>query len=166
MAEKDNVAKRKVRHVGIFDFKETYRFAYDWLTGEGYDVLEKNYTEKITARGKEIEIEWTCYRKISDYFRFVIKANWRILGMNDVEVEEEGKKVKMQKGDITINFTAILEKDYESRWEGNALYKFLRGLYERYIIKSRIEAYEEKIFGELDELIAQMRAYLALTIKK
>ena len=165
MAEKDNVAKRKVRHVGIFDFKEAYRFAYDWLIHEEYDLMEKNYTEKLVQRGKEIEIVWEARRKISDYFRFVIKASWRILGMTDVEVEEEGKKVKMQQGDLTINFTGILEKDYESRWEGSAFFKFLRGLYDKYIIRGRIEAYEQKLFFEVDEMIAQMRAYLALSIK-
>ncbi len=164
MAEKDVVVKRKLRHKGIFDFKETYNFGYSWLTDNDYDLTEKNYTEKVTDRGKEVVIEWEALRKISDYFRFQIKANWRVLGMNDIEVEEEGKKVGMQKGDVTIRFSGILIKDYENRWEGNPFFKFLRGLYERYIIRSRIEKYEDKLFGEVDELIAEMRAFLALKI--
>jgi hypothetical protein len=165
MSEQDVLAKRKVRHKGVFDFAETYRFCYDWFMDNGYFLTEKNYTEKVAQRGKEVEIQWEAFRKISDYFKFVIKASWRILGLTDVEVEEDGKKVKMNQGDLTINFTAVIEKDYENRWESNSFTKFMRGVYDKYIIKGRIDQYEEKLFLELDELIAQMRSYLALTIK-
>jgi len=167
MVEKDTVTPggRKVRHVGIFDFKETYRTAYSWFVDNGYDLIEQNYTEKITAKGKEIEILWVAYKKVSDYFRFNIKTGWRILGMNDVEVEQDGKKIKLDKGDIEIKFNGTLEKDYEGRWEDTAFLKFLRGVYDKYIVRARISDYEGKLFGEVDEVLGQMRAFLALTVK-
>lgn len=162
MVEKDPVFKGKVRQKGIFDFKELYRFCYTWLVDQGYDVTEKKYAEKVTATGKEIEIEWVGERKISDYFRFSLKIHWRILGMTTVEVDREGKKVSMDKGDIEISVAGVLEKDYEHRWEKNAFTKFLRGLYDHYVIKSRIEAYEGKLFSEADEFIAQVKSFLAI----
>ena len=165
MVEKDPVAKRKIKYGGIFDFKETYRFAYMWFVDNGYDLIEKSYTEKIGGRGKEIEIEWAASKKISDYFKFAITAKWRILGLNDAEVEDNGKKVKMNSGDVEIAFTCTLEKDYEARWENNPFFKFLRDVYNRYIIRARIEAYETKLFFELDELNNQIKSYLALTAR-
>jgi len=162
MVEKDQVYSQKVKHTGIWDFKETYRYLYDWLIDNDYLVTERSYNEKITPTGKEIEIAWEAKRKISDYFRFVLKLHWRILGMTDVEVKKGDAKVKMNKGYIEIKFTAVLEKDYEHRWENSSILKFLRGVYDRYIIRGRIEDYETKLFSEVDELIAQTKSWLAL----
>lgn len=162
MVEKDAVFSGKIRHVGIFNFKEFYRFCYVWFIDKEYWITEKNYTEKITQTGKEIEIEWNCLRKISDYFRFYINIKWRIVGMKDVEVEQNGKKIIMNKGDVEIRLSSILEKDYEHRWENNAFYKFLRTMYDRYLIRSRIEQYENKIYEEADEFLAQAKAFIAL----
>lgn len=107
---------------------------------------------------------WEATRKISDYFRFNLKIDWRIIGMQSVDVEDKntGKKVGMNKGNPEIKITAVLEKDYEGRWEGHTFYKFLRGVYDRYIIRTRIEQYEIKIFQEADELLAQVKSFLAL----
>lgn len=166
MVEKDNVIPaQKVRHKGLFDFAEAYRFCYTWFLDNGYDLVEKNYTEKITAKGKEIEIEWFALRKISDYFRFTIKTNWRVLGMTDAEVEENGKKIKINSGDIEVKFTIVLEKDYEAKWEGSAFLKFLRGVYDKYIIRARIDQYEGKLVGEVNELISQMKSFFALSVR-
>lgn len=162
MAEKDQIFSGKTKYTGIWDFKETYRFVYDWFIDKGYKLVEKGYSEKIKPDGKEIEIKWEAKRKISDYFRFMIKADWRILGMTSVEVQKGGAKVKMNKGYIEIKFSAILVKDYEHRWENNAFIKFLRGAYDRYIIKSRISDYEDRLLAEVDEVIAQTKSFLTI----
>jgi hypothetical protein len=167
MVELDQLFKSKVRHVGIFDFKETYRILYEWLIDQGYDINEKVYKEVIGAgNAKEIEIEWDATRKVSDYFRFQIKVNLHIFAMTSVEVEIDGVKQKMNKGDFNLEAKCILQKDYEERWTNNPFYKFLRGLYDRYIIPARIEQYEGKLIGENDEFLAQAKAFLALTGKR
>jgi len=162
MSEKDQIFAEKMKYTGIWNFGEVYRFIYDWFVDRGYKVVEKGYTEKIKADGKELEIRWEAKKKISDYFRFVIKANWLILGMTEIEAQKEGAKVKMNKGYIEIKFTAILEKDYEHRWENTAFIKFLRGVYDRYIIRGRIDSYEDKLLEETDEVIAQAKSLLAI----
>ncbi len=162
MVEKDKVFEGKVKQSGVFDFKEFYNFCYNWLVDQGYLVIEKTYSEKIGASGKDVEIKWNATRKVSDYFRFVLNVDWRILGMTRVEVEKDGIKNKMDKGAPEIKVTAILEKDYEHRWENNPISKFLRGIYDRYIIRARIDQYEGKIFAEADEFIAQMKSFLAI----
>jgi len=166
MVEKDIVFSGKIKHFGIFDYKEFYNFTYKWLTDEGYWVTENTYTEKVNPKGKEVEIEWTALKKISDYFRFRLDIHWRILGMTSVEVEENGVKLKLNKGQPEISVKATLEKDYEGRWENNNFMKFLRGLYEKFIIRGRIEEYEDKIFSEADEFLAQVKAFLALEGKR
>ena len=162
MSEKDLICEGKVKHEGIFDLKEVYRFVYAWLTDFEYFIEEKGYIEKSKPEGKEVEIHWIARRKISDYFRFVLKLDWLILGMTTVEIIKDNIKVKANKGSIEIKVKAVLEKDYENKWESTSFLKFLRGIYDRYIIKGRIENYEDKISEELDELVAQTKAFLAL----
>jgi len=167
MVELDKfLPQQKLRHVGIFDFKEVYRICYEWFINEGYDVAEKSYVEKVGQKGKEIEIVWVAVRKVSDYFRFQIKSTWHILGLNDIEVEENGRKIKMNQGDLEIRFDVILEKDYESRWEDNALLKFLRGVYDKHIIQARIDKYETKLVEEVNEVITQVKSFLALSMTR
>ena len=164
MAEKDNILSAKVKHTGVFDFKETYKVLYNWLIDENYDMNEKTYKEVVGAGGaKELEIEWEALRKVSDYFRFQLKVSWHIIGMTSVEVEIDGVKQKMNKGQFELGVKAILIKDYENKWEDRALWKFLRSIYDKYIIKERQDQFEGKLIGEMDNFLAEAKAYLALT---
>ena len=162
MSEKDTIFKGKIKNTGVFDFKDFYSFAYDWLRDEGYDVYEKKYSEKVSGDSKQLEIEWDADREVSDYFKFRINMYWLIMGMKSVEVQKEGQKIKMESGTVEIKFKSILVKDYEDRWENHPFWKFLRGIYERYIIKSRIEEYQIKVLEETEELISQCKAFLAM----
>lgn len=166
MAEKDTVFSSKLKQTGIFNFKDFYEFTYDWLTDENYTVIEKKYTEKISGDAKDIEIKWESIKQVSDYFQFVIKMHWRILGMKTVEAQKGDKKVKSNTGLLEIKFAGVLVKDYENRWETNAFMKFLRGIYDKYIIRGRIEDYEGKVYSEIQELINQCKAFLVLESKR
>jgi len=166
MAEKDKVLSEKVKHSGIFSFSELYEYLYDWFSDESYKVREKKYTEKILGDSKTVEIEWECERKISDYFKFQIKLTWLITGLKKVEVKKEDQKVTMNSGTVEIKYSAMIIKDYESRWENQPFWKFLRGVYDRYIIRTRIDYYEDRVIDDLREIVAQTKAFLALESRK
>lgn len=123
--EKDSLIKSKVRHVGVFNFKDLYTVLYEWLVDESYDMNEKAYKETIgPGGGKDIEIEWDAVKKVSDYFKFNINVKWKVIGMTSVEVEIDGVKQKMNKGDLTLEIKTTLLKDYESRWESKPFWPF------------------------------------------
>lgn len=166
MSELDPVYEGKLVHSGIFSFKDLYQFIYEFFSSYQYAVVEKKYSEKIKAEGKDIEVEWLCLRKISDYFRFRIKVSMRVVGLVQVEAMKEGVKVKRDKAEIEIKFASHLEKDYESKWEQNPVTKFFRGIYDKFIIKTTIEGYEDTLAAEVEEAIAQLKAFLALEGKR
>ncbi len=165
MAEYDLIYETKLKYTGLFEFKELYKFVHDWFSSYNYIVIEKKYEEKISGEGKDLEIEWMCLRKISDYFRFQVDIRFRITNMSTVEIQKGNMKAKMNKALVEVIVKGILQKDYEHRWERSPIAKFLRGVYDRYIIRSRIEDYEDKIALEVDESVAQMKAFLALEAK-
>ena len=167
MAEKDSLFNSKIRHVGIFDFKDTYRITYEWLIQEGYNIEETNYKEIIgTGGAKEVDIYWDAKKKMSDYFQFHINIRFHPIGMSSVEVDIDGVKQKMNKGDLTIEFKSVLLKDYDTNWEEGNFTKTLRSWYDKYLQQERITYLEGKVMTEMQELIEYLKAYLTLTGRK
>lgn len=167
VGEKEKIFESKVKYTGLFRFSEFYKFAYEWLDGEWQiKVIEDQYVEKIKGAQKDIEFKWTGKKDISDYFRAEIKISFRIIGMEEVEVTQGDLKEKMNKGAVEAKIASSLIRDYQGKFEENAFKKFLRGIYEKWVISSRILEYKEKIINDSDEFLAQLKAYLDLTGKK
>lgn len=167
MAEKEQIFSSKMRSVGFFVFSEFYKFCYMWLNEEkNFDLAESVYKEKIKGDAKEIEIEWKGSSKVTDYFKFEIKVDFRILGLTDVEIVKDGHKIKMNKGDAEIKIKGTLVRDYDGKFEKSSFQKFLRSVYEKWIIPSRIDEYGEKLIGICDEFLGQAKAFLDLTGKR
>ena len=167
MAEKDKLFSSKVKYGGIVNFEEFYVFCYDWLKDEtGLDISEKKYSEKIAGDAKNLEIEWEGTRKLTDYFAFEMTASFRVLGLTNVEVTRDGKKIKANKGTIELTVKGNLVRDYQGKFEHNWLQKFLRGIYEKFVIHSRVEQFQEKIISDCDEFLSQAKSYLDLIGKR
>ena len=165
MSEKDAIFKGKIKTRGLYDFKDFYEFLYDYLMDENYDVFERKYVEKVSGDSKDVEIKWECMKEISDYFRFEIVFDWLILGMKKVKIKREDREITMDTGLLEVKFKALLVKDYENRWENHPFWKFLRGIYDRYIIRTRIEQYQERLLEEVNEAIAEAKSLLAIETK-
>lgn len=162
MVEKDKVAGGKLVHSGLFNLKELYIFFKSWLEDQKYDLSEKKYSEKIKAEGKEIEIQWTALREVNDYF----SLSWNITFMAAGLTKQEVHGIKLDKGTIEIKIEAFLEKDYESKWESHPFVKFLRDVYDRYIIRERIDDYSTQLIEEVDEAVTQLKTFLSLETKR
>jgi len=167
MAEKDQIFSSKIKYEGIVSFKDFYRFCYDWLKEETELVVaETKYAEKLKGDSKDIDIEWIGTRKVTDYFKFQIKAVFRILGLKEVETTQGGAKIKTNQGSVEIKLTGTLIRDYDSKFEVTAHKKFLRNIYEKWVIPSRIEQFEDKLISDCDEFLSQSKAYLDLEGKR
>jgi|TARA_B100002003_G_scaffold27849_1_gene23086 hypothetical protein len=167
MSEKETVFSSNLKYAGIFPFSDLYNFCYTWLTEEaGLDILEDKYEEKLEGDTKEINIKWIGEREVTDYFKFEFVIEFVIRNLKKVEINQDGKKVETNKGNAKIKVKGDLIRDYEGRFETNAFLKFLRSIYERWVISSRIDQFKEDIFKEGDEFLAQTKAYLDLEGKK
>lgn len=165
--EKEIIFSSKVKNSGIFSFKDFYKFCHIWLTDEGgFDVAEEKYKEKLIGNAKNIEIEWTASKKVTDYFKFEIKITFKIEDLTDVEVTKDGAKAKTNKGAVEIGLKGILIRDYDGKFDKDAFRKFLRGIYERYVIPSRIKDFETNLITICNEFLEQAKAYLDLEGKK
>jgi hypothetical protein len=167
MPEESSIFKGKLKHSGIFDFKDMYKFAYNLLKeGKGLAVIEKTYSEKVGPNGKDIEVEWEGTKTISDYFKIKVVAKTKVMGLTNVEAEKDGKKVKLNKGDLEVNTEGKITRDYEGKWEKSPFMKFTRSIYDKYIIKNKITEVEEALARDCDDFLAQLKAFLSLEAKR
>ena len=71
-------------------------------------------------------------------------------------------KVETNKGQVKIKTEGILSRDYKGKFETSAFNKFLREIYEKWIITSKVEEFKGKIAEYCDEFLLQAKAYLDL----
>ena len=86
--------------------------------------------------------------------------------MKKVELNQGGRKIKTNQGEISIDVKGILVRDYQNKFESSATLRMWRAIYEKWIIQSRVEQFEGKIVGDSDELLNQAKAFLDLEGKR
>jgi hypothetical protein len=167
MPEKDTIFTSKIKYTGVFSFKDFYKFCYDWLKEEtGLDLMESKYKEKLDGVLKNIEIKWEGEKKLTDYFRYDAEIDFKVERLKEVEINQGGAKIKTNEGAVELSVKGILVRDYEGKFETTSFKKFLRSIYEKWVIPSRIEEYKDKISTESDKFLNQAKSYLDLEGKK
>ena len=138
MSEKELVIKEKIETSGLFDFPAFYGYAHSWLKNEGYGVSEDKYGEHILGNSRNIEIEWKATKELSDYFKV----------------------------EIAVDIKGILIRDPESKWEGGYLSRFMRDVYDNYIIQGKIDEMKNKVSSDIVSLKEELKAFLDLIGKR
>jgi len=128
-----------------------YEDLHDWLKEHGWtdwedkwDHYETFYLEKIDKGGfKEVWIKWRPHRipEKNSYYRYWLDLDFHCIALKDTEIVKEGKKLKVQKGEVELFVTAIMELDYKGEWSNHPILKFFNKLFPERIFK-------KEIFGE------------------
>lgn len=167
MVERDQIIREKLDNSGIFNFAELYSYMHAWLKNNLYGVNEEKYSEKVSGNARDISFRWIVTRYISDYFKLEHIIEVDVSGLTDVEVEIDGKKKRMNKGKIAMEIKGIIVKDPKNTWdETKPLYKFLRELYDKFIIPGRIKTMEDKVETDVRAFKDEVKAYLELSGKR
>ncbi len=139
----------QLKHAGFYDIKAMINGLMGKLREFDYIITDKNHTEAIKASGKEAKFEWSCFREVNDYIKFKIFILIEIRREIDVVMD----KKKMQKGNIEFRLQASFEKNYKKTFKTKGLGEFQRHAYEKFIIKPRLEEYEDRVKEEGTQLI-------------
>ena len=145
----------------VFDFKEFYAHAMDWLKWRGFTVIETKYVEKVSPEGKNYEIHWMCLKQLDDYSQYKFDIIWKMTGIKDVEASIEKSKIPLQKGRIEMNMSSYIEKDIEKKWN-KPFVSLFRGFFERFIYRSVMKKMEIELWGLSWEYHAEIKSFLEL----
>ena len=165
MPKEDTVVKEnKVKFKGTFDLSLLYRKLRDWLIREKYSdpcqAGERKYSEKIKPNGKQVEIVWESSKGFqAGYYKIVIKLSFFLDGINEVDVERNGRKIKLENGGIEIIFNSSIIRNADNKWNENSM---MFKLYERYIIRNQIEGVKIECYKDTNKLIAETKNFFNL----
>ena len=163
MSEKKLVIDQmKLDYSGLFDLNGLYRMVDSWFYEKSYDKWELKNFEQVLPGGKDIEIEMIPWRKITAYFKLIMRVRMKFTKVKDAEIEKEGVKIGINNGNIHIIFDAYLESDYEHLWEGRPLFFFIRTIYDKIIFKKHFDRYEKMVIADAYDLHSRIQKFLNL----
>ena len=163
MPERDYIEEvYQVSYTGIFDFDGLYRLMYQWFHGMGFYFEEGLYKHKVpTPAGAEQDIEWSGWRKITDYAKYWIRLYIKLYDMKEIIVIKDGQKKKLTKARMFIEFYPSVDLDYSERFKGNKFVLHLQDFYHKYIIKKNIQnIWEDSIWYYTLKLFTIVKEYL------
>lgn len=106
--------KRAVRHVGILELDDFYRWLKRWFKFKGYwksEACESSYAEEIVGPGvKHIRISWKTQKSPTPYVIVNINVNYVMIGVSTKKIPVDGKEVKVYNGDFDIRFELSVER--------------------------------------------------------
>ncbi len=146
-----------IKYSGIFDLHALLNAVNGCLGARKYFPVQVEHSEKVTPSGREVIFEIQPFRDVTEYVRFSIDIVIVILRMVDVLVEEQGHKIKKQKGDVEFMLKASIKKNWKKTFSPAPSGEFFRKTYEKYIVKKQLSDYEDKLEAEAKELINEVK---------
>lgn len=171
MAEEDNIAKKEIKYTGVMDVKEIYEGISSNMSNLGYDVDETEHILKTKGGKRTHEIKWECTKNIDKYTRFLIKVEIKTKDVADVDVEEAGKSVRKEEGEIKVKLESYLVTDYLGKWMGSPYNVFLKNFFDRFLYGRRTspglargtyKQWIEKITSDFDIIVNEIKALFHL----
>jgi hypothetical protein len=158
------VMSTAIKDKGIFNMNELYSLIKEWLVWEGYGderktFQEEVYVERIKGDSKQIEIKWRAEKFLGPYISHIINITFNIVGMQDIEIEIDGKKIGTNKLDLSLKMNAEVITDRQEKFKKK---RFLKKLYENYIVKERISASHGLLNAKAYTLADEIKGYLEL----
>jgi len=161
MAEVQIVQKKKtISYSGLFNVNKFHKFLMQWFKDNEFHMYEERTQEQIFPSGKEIIYNYKPYKDFTDFANAVIYLDVKMSNVNDVTVEVDGQKKKMQKGDINIDMTGLVETDYESKWETKPFYYFFKIVAEKFFLGGHRTYYDKYVIKKCQLLYEDIKAML------
>ncbi len=156
----------KINTTSPYYLDEFYMHLKQWLEWHKFEVEEKQYKEKRKVGGdgvesKDITILWEATKDYDEYTRITITLRYMILGQKDVEVQQAGNKVKMQRSDLTLFVSASYTLDKNDRFKKLGM-NFLQRYYEKFLYKDTAEQIKNDVWKIGWEFFNEIKAFLNL----
>ncbi len=155
----------RVKYKDVFDLKGFYEALHEWLLENGWkdqqtnlDYWENYYGERIAQGGmREIWIQWRPWKASSEdmMLEYYLDFDWHCIAITNTEIVRDGKKIKLNKGEVELKIRAYIEKTYEKKLNPSKEDLAKMGFLERLIspfIRPFIKLFNKKIYDNELEL--------------
>lgn len=150
----------KLSYEGLFNTVEIYNIISSFFYEKGWDWYEKTNQELVTPAGKQIRWLFEPWKNVSDYYKIVMVIKVHMLDVKQVEIEQEGQKVKFDHGAIRITFDGYVVSDRKGKWTNQIFTWFLSILMEKYFFREHYSKFETWIKSDIEDLHQKLKTYL------
>ncbi len=182
------IPETRVKYKDVFNLKNLYVMMHEylleekWFGKEGpvpgdpskqHRYIEDLYLEKFCQKGlhsggKELWIYWRLFKKpegkYSGYLKYKLNIDFHGVYIQDREIVHQGKKIKVQWGELEIFFKGAVQTDYENKWKNHWFLKHWQDLYEKRIISQDLEKHEKQLWREIYRLTGIVKRYLDMRV--
>ena len=97
---------------------------------------------------------------MSDYHREEIRIKINISDVKEVDVELDGKTLRMHQGLIKIIFDGYLKTDRKGWWSGNILTWWLMYLFDKIFMNDHFKKAETWVESDVQDIYEKIKIYL------
>jgi hypothetical protein len=161
----------RLKYKDIFDMKEFYCAIYEWLEENAWADAAGNsnhwetfYKERVGQGGaKEIWIQWRPSRAAEGApLTYYLDFNFHCVALMKTEVIKEGRKMKVNKGEVELVIKAFIEKNYERDFKSDSILKHILKLFNNRIYNKTIEQRRKELYQETYALQNFIKQWLKL----
>ncbi len=151
---------QKFSYEGLFNTSELYTVISSFFFDKGWDWYEKLNQEQVTSDGKQLYIVFEPWKNVSDYYKLKIKIKLIGTDIKDVEIDKEGKTIRINQGLIRMTMDGYIFSDRSDKWNEKPFYWFLSYILEKYFFKSHFAKFEAWLTSDADDLMHKIKTYL------
>ncbi len=161
MAERTLVVDHlKLGYEGLFNASELYNLVAGFFYEKGWDWYEKMNQELVTPTGKQIKLVLEPWKSSSDYYKLTVRIKINMIDVKEVEVEQNGQKLRLHHGVVRITFDGYVMSDRFGKWTSEPLWWFMSYMIEKYFFRTHYEKFETWIKSDIDDLHQKIKTYL------
>jgi hypothetical protein len=154
----------KLRYKGLYDMKGLIKLVYNWYIDNHFRFHEELYKDKVESPlGNEIEIKTNGDRKVSEYYKNIVKVYFHQWESKDVIIKVGGKDVSMVQGRIEILVSGEVITDWQGKFKKGTVWEKAQKLLEKSVIIKDIEIkHIDPLDKELHVLAADIKRFLRI----
>jgi len=175
-----------VKYKDVFSLKNLYVMMHELLLEEGWvgfegeeaepfahTDLETLYSENVYQKGihtggKEMWIWWRAKKNKyalearDKYFLNILDLDWHVAYLQEREIVHQGKKMRVQWGEIEMFFKSRIISDIGHKWENHWFLKHIKHIYEHRLMHVHLEKREKELWRDVYRIQSKVKAYLNL----
>src|SRR3989338_322430 len=150
----------KLSYEGLFNAAELYNVIGSWFFGKGWDFNETINMERVTPEGRQIHQVHEPWKSVSNYYKIFMKITLNMMDVKDVEVQHEGKMLRLNQGKVNITIDGYVLADRDHQWTENTFKWFFTIIANKYFFKQHYKKFETWIKGDVEDLHGRIKRFL------
>ncbi|MEM4266816.1 MAG: hypothetical protein QW404_02055 [Candidatus Nanoarchaeia archaeon] len=156
------IFSNRIIQEGPFDINLIYKTLREWFERKKYEYTEVENTTNFKPKGAEIKVRMRGEKEVTDYYKFTINVNFLILETEKVKIKDK----VLDLGKMEVRIETFMEVDYRKKFQKSRMGKFIRFIYNNYIIKDEIQSvYGGKSYEDGMDLFETLKDTIGLYTK-